>query len=66
MAFQTSSTDHAERHAAPHSRLGVADEVELARAIRSGGLDDRRDEVVAVVRETVRAKLEAANPAYPG
>lgn len=44
--------------------LGVADEAELAAAIRRGELDDRRDEVLAVLRATVRAKLEVANPRY--
>lgn len=52
---------HAERLAA----LGVADEADLAKAIREGRLDDRLDETLAVVRATVRAKLEVANPAYP-
>jgi hypothetical protein len=37
---------------------------ELARRIRDGSLDDRRDEVVAAVRESVRAKLQIANPDY--
>ena len=44
--------------------LGVADEAELAAAIRAGTLDDRRAEVVEVLRQTVRAKLEVANPRY--
>lgn len=39
---------------------------ELARAVRAGGLDDRWDEVVAVLRESVRAKLEVAHPGYDG
>ena len=34
--------------------------------LRSGALDDRLDEVTAVVRETVAAKLEVANPRYLG
>lgn len=54
--------------AASHERdlasLGAADETELAAAIRSGALDDRLDEVRDVVRRTVRAKLEVANPRY--
>jgi hypothetical protein len=56
--------DHAAAHHAALARLGLADEAELAQAIRSGLLDDRRDEVLAVVRATVAAKLEVANPAY--
>lgn len=39
---------------------------ELAGRIRDGSLDDRRDEVVAAVRESVRAKLLVANPDYVG
>jgi hypothetical protein len=54
----------AAAHAAGLDRLGVADEADLAAAIRSGSLDDRRAEVVAVLRDTVRAKLEVANPRY--
>ena len=51
---------HRERLA----RLGVVDEAALAAAIRSGALDDRRADVLDVLRETVRAKLEVANPRY--
>ena len=39
---------------------------ELARRIRDGSLDDRRDDVVAAVRESVRAKLLVSNPNYVG
>jgi|SRR6476661_1258619 len=39
---------------------------ELARAIRSGTLDDRWEEAVAVLRESVRAKLAVAHPGYDG
>ena len=38
--------------------------VELARGIRAGSFDDRRAEVVDLVRESVRAKLLVANPGY--
>jgi ABC-type sulfate/molybdate transport systems ATPase subunit len=54
------AADHRERLA----HLGVADEATFAAAIRSGALDDRRAEVFDVLRETVRAKLEVANPKY--
>jgi Domain of unknown function (DUF6285) len=37
---------------------------ELAGKIRDGSLDDRRDEVVDCVRESVRAKLLVANPKH--
>ena len=39
-------------------------ERELAAAIRSGALDERRAEVAAHVRATVREKLLVANPGY--
>jgi transcriptional regulator GlxA family with amidase domain len=51
-------------HRAALDRLGVADEAALAAAIRAGELDDRRAEVLDVLRQTVRAKLEVANPRY--
>lgn len=44
--------------------LGAASEAELAAAIRAGRLDDRVDEVRAFVTESVRAKLEVANPRH--
>ena len=37
---------------------------ELARAIRAGVLDDRRDDVVAALREITAQKLAIANPGY--
>ena len=42
----------------------MADDAELARRIRSGELDDRLDEVKAVVAASVRDKLAVANPRY--
>ena len=39
---------------------------ELAGRIRKGSLDDRRDDVVAALRESVRAKLLVSNPNYFG
>lgn len=56
----------AAAHRAALERLGVADEAALAGAIRRGQLDDRRVEVLEVLRATVRAKLEVANPRYLG
>ena len=53
-----------DAHAAALAQLGVADEAELAAAIRDGTLDDRRAEVLEVVRATVRAKLAVAHPGY--
>ena len=44
--------------------LGVGSVAELAAAIRSGAMDDRYDEVAAVVRATVRDELLVANPKY--
>ena len=54
------AADHARRLAS----LGVSSEAELAAAIRSGGLDDRMDEVRAVVQATVADKLAVSNPGY--
>jgi hypothetical protein len=45
-------------------RLGVADDAELARAIRAGRLDERMDEVRSVVAAAVAAKLAVAHPGY--
>ncbi|MBA2326250.1 MAG: hypothetical protein H0V95_06350 [Actinobacteria bacterium] len=55
-----------ERLAALLGHDGEVDDLlaELARGIRDGSLDDSRDEVVASVRESVRAKLEVANPKH--
>jgi GNAT superfamily N-acetyltransferase len=58
--------DQARAHAAALGRLGLSSDAELAAAIRTGALDDRLEEVTAVVRETVEAKLEVANPRYLG
>ena len=44
--------------------LGVADDAELAAAIRSGEFDDRIDEVRDLVWDSVRDKLAVANPKY--
>ena len=49
------STAHAERL----DRLGVVSEEALARAIRSGEMAERGDEVRAAVRATVADKLRA-------
>src|SRR5262249_1917586 len=54
----------ARAHAAALAGLGIADDVELCRAIRDGLLDDRMDEVVAITREHAIARLRIANPRY--
>jgi aminoglycoside phosphotransferase (APT) family kinase protein len=60
--------DHGEQHAAVRAvaleSVGCADERALARAIREGTLGRPDVRVLAAVRAIVRAKLEAANPAY--
>jgi aminoglycoside phosphotransferase (APT) family kinase protein len=55
---------HALVHAAALARLGVADEAELAAAIRAGDFHGRDAEVLLALRNVVRAKLEVANPRY--
>lgn len=57
-------TTQAATHAEGLARFGVADEAELAAAVRTGALDGRLAEVRRFVTETVRAKLEVANPRY--
>jgi hypothetical protein len=44
--------------------LGVVDDAELAAAIRAGRFDERRDEVIEVLRAIVAAKLAVVNPGY--
>jgi aminoglycoside phosphotransferase (APT) family kinase protein len=60
--------EHAEAHAAMHAAalatLAVADERELAAAIREGALEHRDPELLPALRAIVRAKLEVANPGY--
>jgi hypothetical protein len=56
--------EQAESHAARLAQLGVADDAELAAAIRRGALDDRYDEVRALVAASVADKLAVANPTY--
>ena len=59
--------EQAAQHAAGLAALGVADEAELAALVRGMAADDPRlDEVARLVRETVRAKLEVANPRHLG
>jgi hypothetical protein len=53
----------ADTHLARLAALGVADDGELAAAIRSGAMDDR-DDVIAAVHEAVLDKLAVANPGY--
>ncbi len=46
--------------------LGMADDADLAAAIRGGDLDDRLPEVRELVWASVRDKLAVANPRYLG
>jgi hypothetical protein len=52
------------RYQAGLAALGFDSEAALAAAIRAGRVDDRLAEVVAFVTETVRDRLDVANPAY--
>jgi phosphoserine phosphatase len=54
----------ARAHAARLGRLGVADDAELARAIRDGRFDERIDELVAELRAATHDRLLIANPRY--
>ncbi|MFN8052711.1 MAG: DUF6285 domain-containing protein [Acidimicrobiales bacterium] len=54
----------ARRHAERLAQLGVADDAELATALRAGRFDDRWAEVGAAIRESVDDRLDVANPGY--
>jgi hypothetical protein len=54
----------AAAHRARLATLGVVDDAELSARIRAGELDDRYEEVRAVVLATVRDKLAVANPRH--
>ncbi|MHB1445777.1 MAG: phosphotransferase family protein, partial [Acidimicrobiales bacterium] len=56
--------DQAARHRAGLASLGLTDEAGLAAAIRVGELGPEDPGVRSVLTETVRSKLEVANPAY--
>ena len=51
-------------HADRLARLGVADDAELAAAIRNRRFDDRADELRTLLAEMVADKLAVANPSY--
>jgi hypothetical protein len=53
-------TAHRDRLA----RLGVADDAELAAAIRARRYDDRHDELLELLAAAVSDKLAVANPDY--
>jgi hypothetical protein len=54
----------AAAHARRLERLGVADDTELADAIRARRFDDRADVLRALLLESVIDKLVVANPKY--
>ncbi len=56
---------HDAAHRERLETLGVADDAELAAAIRSGALDDRIDEVRDLVWQSVRDKLGGREPEVP-
>lgn len=51
-------------HADRLARLGVADDADLAAAIRGRRFDDRADELRTLLAEMVADKLAVANPSY--
>lgn len=53
-----------ERHVVRLDALGFETDLELALAIRDGGLDDHYEVVRAAIVESVRDKLRVANPGY--
>ncbi|TDC55775.1 phosphotransferase family protein [Actinomadura sp. KC345] len=55
---------HKAAHQARLKTLGCDSDADLAKAIREGTLDDRKDEVVAAVRASITDKLTVANPRH--
>lgn len=55
---------HEALHAETLSRLGAGSDAELADTIRAGAYDGSEAELLAALREIVRAKLAIANPRY--
>jgi hypothetical protein len=56
--------DQAAAHRQRLAALGVADDAELAAAIRAGEMTDRAVELRATLRAAVVDKLRVANPRY--
>lgn len=56
--------DAEARLGAALAELGVADEAGLARAIRAGAFDGRRDDLRHYLAMAVAARLAASNPRY--
>ncbi len=56
--------EQAEAHGRRLAVLGMADDIDLAAAIRRGDLDGRAEEVRRLVWASVRDKLAVANPRY--
>lgn len=55
---------HADRHRARLARLGFDSDEQLAKAIRSGELDERHLELAQELSEMVADKLAVARPGY--
>ena len=55
---------HAEEHERRLAQLGVADDAELAAAIRERRFDDRAGEVRDLLLDSIIDKLAVANPKY--
>lgn len=53
---------HRKAHAERLRKLGVASDGQLAEAIRRGEMDERFDEVWAVLRADVEDKVQVSNP----
>ncbi len=56
--------EQAARHAGRLATLGVADDTELAAAIRDRRFDNRSDELREILAAVVADKLAVANPRY--
>lgn len=56
--------EQSDAHEQRLASLGLSDDAEFAAAIRAGDLDGRLDDVRAVLRSDVDARLAVANPKY--
>ena len=56
--------DHADAHAGRLAQFDCTEDAALVSAIRSGGLDDRYEELSEAIRSMVWDKINVVNPRY--
>lgn len=58
------SAAHQEAHHARLKALGCNSDADLAAAVRAGALEDRQDDVIAAIRDSLVDKLTVVNPRH--